>query len=51
MGFGGGLNWIWSRNVKFALDYYHTRFKGGWNSGTYNRPTEDAVIGRFQFAL
>ena len=50
-GFGGGLNWIWSRNVKLALDYYHTDFQGGQKGGTYNRPTEDAVIGRVQFAL
>lgn len=50
-GFGGGVNWVWSRNVRFSLDYYHTDFKGGWNRDTWNRPTEDAVIGRFQFAL
>ena len=50
-GFGGGVNWIWSRSVRFSLDYYHTEFKGGWNQGTWNRPTEEAIIGRFQFAL
>ncbi len=50
-GFGGGVNWVWSRNARFSLDYYHTDFKGGWNRDTWNRPTEDAVIGRFQFAL
>jgi phosphate-selective porin OprO/OprP len=50
-GFGGGLNWYWSNNVKIVLDYYHTHFEGGASGGTGNRPTEDVIITRVQLNL
>jgi phosphate-selective porin OprO and OprP len=50
-GFGGGLNWYWSNNIKIVLDYYHTHFEGGASGGTGNRPTEDVIITRVQLNL
>ncbi|MDB4965800.1 MAG: oprP [Myxococcales bacterium] len=55
--FGVGFNWYLTANARFNLDYDHTEFfHGGAPDGTNggaptNRPTEHALIGRFQVAL
>jgi phosphate-selective porin OprO/OprP len=48
--FSFGFNWIINNNVKFMLDYEQTRFKGG-ASGGGDRPTEHALLNRYQFAF
>jgi phosphate-selective porin OprO/OprP len=46
---GIGINWYLNRNLKWALDYELTRFKGGAPGG--NRPDEKALFTRFQLAF
>jgi phosphate-selective porin OprO/OprP len=46
---GIGVNWYPNRNLKWALDYELTRFKGGALGG--DRPDEKAVFTRFQIAF
>lgn len=46
---GIGVNWYLNRNLKWALDYELTRFKGGALGG--DRPDEKALFTRFQLAL
>lgn len=46
---GVGVNWYLNRNLKWALDYELTRFKGGAIGG--NRPDEKALFTRFQIAF
>lgn len=46
---GIGVNWYLSRNLKWALDYEITRFKGGAPGG--DRPDEKALFTRFQLAF
>ena len=46
--FALGTEWFWNRNIQVYLDYFQTEFYKGAGSGTYNRPTEHAVIGRIQ---
>jgi phosphate-selective porin OprO and OprP len=48
-GFGVGLNWQLSRNIKVAGDYQQTSFTGGAKTG--DRPTEKVLLGRFQVAF
>lgn len=40
---GIGLNWYLNDNVKWALDYEHTRFEGGAAAGA-DRDNEDALL-------
>src|SRR5262249_18711683 len=46
-----GAEWFWNRNIQIYLDYFQTHFFKGAGSGTYNRPTEYAVIGRIQLQM
>ena len=46
---GVGINWYLNRNLKWALDYELTRFKGGVVGG--DRPDEKALFTRFQLAF
>jgi len=46
---GVGVNWYLNRNLKWALDYELTRFKGGALAG--DRPDEKALFTRFQIAF
>jgi phosphate-selective porin OprO and OprP len=46
---GVGVNWYLNRNLKWALDYELTRFKGGALGG--DRPDEKALFTRFQIAF
>ena len=46
---GAALNWYLNRNLKWALDYELTRFKGGALGG--DRPDEKALFTRFQVAF
>jgi len=46
-GFGAGLNWWLSRNIKASGAWERTKFKGGAAAGAA-RPTENVAIGRFQ---
>lgn len=46
---GIGVNWYLNRNLKWALDYELTRFKGGAVGG--DRPDEKALFTRFQIAF
>jgi phosphate-selective porin OprO and OprP len=46
---GVGVNWYLNRNLKWALDYELTRFKGGALDG--DRPDEKALFTRFQIAF
>jgi phosphate-selective porin OprO/OprP len=48
-GAGVGVNWYLNRNLKWALDYELTRFKGGALGG--DRPDEKALFTRFQIAF
>jgi phosphate-selective porin OprO and OprP len=45
----GGLTWHIARGNKFILNYSQTNFTGGSASG--NRPTEKALLSRFQVAF
>lgn len=45
-----GLNWIWNANLKYALDYERTTFKGGAASNA-DRPTENSVQTRLQLSF
>lgn len=47
-GFEGGLNWYPQKYIKIMFNYAQTRFVGGAAYG--NRPTENALIMRFQFS-
>jgi phosphate-selective porin OprO/OprP len=47
---GAGLNWIWNSNLKYVLDYEHTRFTGGAGAGG-DRPTENSVQTRLQLSF
>ena len=47
---GAGLNWIWNSNLKYVLDYEHTRFTGGAAAGG-DRPTENSVQTRLQLSF
>jgi phosphate-selective porin OprO and OprP len=47
---GVGLNWWLNQNLRWMLDYEHTRFDGGAAGGT-NRPDERAVLTRFFLAF
>ncbi len=49
-GLGFGINWYANRNVRAALNYIHTDFKGGDN-GTVTREDENAVLTRLQVAF
>jgi phosphate-selective porin OprO/OprP len=42
----GGLNWYFSRCVRFLFSYNHTSYKGGAASG--DRPAENVFFGRAQ---
>ena len=44
-----GVNWYLNKNVKFALDYANTDFKGGAAKG--DRRTEKIVLSRVQLAF
>jgi phosphate-selective porin OprO/OprP len=46
---GAGINWYFNRNLKWALDYELTRFRGGASGG--DRPDEKALFTRFQLAF
>jgi len=46
---GVGVNWYLNRNLKWAVDYELTRFRGGALGG--NRPDEKALFTRFQLAF
>lgn len=46
---GVGVNWYLNRNLKWALDYEVTRFKGGAVGG--DRPDEKALFTRLQLAF
>ena len=46
---GIGVNWYLNRNLKWALDYELTQFKGGALGG--DRPDEKALFTRFQLAF
>lgn len=46
---GAGINWYLNRNLKWALDYELTRFRGGAPGG--DRPEEKALFTRFQLAF
>lgn len=46
---GAGINWYFNRNLKWALDYELTRFRGGAPGGA--RPEEKALFTRFQLAF
>ena len=48
-GWGVGLNWYLSRNVKASLDYETTSFEGGAAKG--DRPDEQVVFTRVQYAF
>jgi len=48
-GVAAQLNWYFTANVRFALLYAHTVFKGG--NGTGDRAPEDAFLGRLQVAF
>lgn len=45
-----GINWWFNRNIKWVLNYEHTRFDGG-AAGGQDRPDEKALIGRLQLAF
>lgn len=47
---GLGLNWYWSRNVKWMFDYEHTAFDGG-ETGGRDREAEDAILVRAQLTF
>lgn len=47
---GAGLNWYLNRNVKLALDYARTRFKGGAAAGA-DREDEKVLLHRIQIAF
>jgi phosphate-selective porin OprO/OprP len=49
-GIGVGLNWIWNNNVKYALDFEQTQFKGGAADGA-DRPAENSVQARLQLSF
>ena len=46
---GVGVNWYLNRNLRWALDYELTAFKGGAPGG--DRPEEKALFTRFQMAF
>lgn len=46
---GVGVNWYLDRNLKWALNYELTRFRGGAVGG--DRPDEKALFTRFQLAF
>ncbi len=51
-----GLNWYLNRNVKFALSFSHTAFKGGGGSGSgapaaVTRQSEEVLFTRVQLAF
>lgn len=48
-GWGVGLNWYLSRNVKASLDYETLSFEGGAAKG--DRPDEQVVFSRVQYAF
>jgi phosphate-selective porin OprO/OprP len=41
-----GVNWYFSRNLKFEVNYDQTQFKGGGSAG--DRNTEKVILSRFQ---
>ena len=47
---GVGLNWIWNGNLKYVLDYEHTRFKGGGTTSA-DRPAENSIQTRLQLSF
>jgi phosphate-selective porin OprO and OprP len=49
-GWGLGVNWYLTRNVKYVVDYDHTRFSGGGPAGT-DRETENALFFRAQVSF
>jgi len=48
-GVAAQLNWYFTANVRFALLYEHTNFKGG--NGMGDRAPENAFLGRLQVAF
>ncbi|WP_420125251.1 OprO/OprP family phosphate-selective porin [Longimicrobium sp.] len=49
LAYGAGVNWYLNRNVRVLLAYERTDFDAA--SGTAERPAENSVIGRVQFAF
>lgn len=50
--FGVGLNWYLNSNLRFYLDYEHTRFDGGSQTkGAVTAGDENAVLGRVQVSF
>ena len=50
--FGVGLNWYLNSNLRFYLDYEHTRFVGGSQAkGAVTAGDEDAILGRVQVSF
>ena len=53
---GLGLNWYMSSNIKFAVDWDHTKYYGGGltvgsAAGGPDRESENAILSRFQFGF
>jgi phosphate-selective porin OprO/OprP len=44
----GGLNWYFTRSVRFLFSYNHTSYKGG--AATGDRPAENVFFGRAQLS-
>jgi len=44
-----GLNWYFSRNLKFVVNYEQSHFRGGGTTG--DRATEKVLLSRFQVAF
>jgi phosphate-selective porin len=45
-----GLNWYLNRNIRAALNFNHTDFKGG-ASGSVTRQDENVFLTRMQLAF
>jgi phosphate-selective porin OprO/OprP len=50
--FGVGLNWYLNSNLRFYLDYEHTRFDGGSQTkGAVTASDENVILGRVQVSF
>ncbi|HYE33035.1 MAG TPA: porin [Methylomirabilota bacterium] len=49
--YGLGLNWYLNRNIRSAVNYYHTDFKGGNAPGALPSENEDAIFTRVQLSF
>lgn len=47
---GVGVNWHLNRNLKFSLDYEHTRFDGG-SQNPFSAQDEQVILSRVQFSF